>query len=64
MTRHEETTSEKVYIDTELLSDTIQAYRTEVGKKDWGAVSIIDGLIAEIQELPMFCISTKVKVLG
>lgn len=63
MTRQVETTSEKMYIDTELLSDVIQSYRTEIGKKDWGAVSIVDGLIAEIQELPMYCISTKVNVL-
>ena len=60
LTRQIETTGEAMYLDTQLLSNVIEEYKV---KQDWNGIRVIEGLVAEIQKMPMFCISTKMQVL-
>lgn len=60
MTRVLDTLEEKMYIDTEDLSNLLQNYKM---KGNWENAKLVDALIDEIRGLPLFCISAKIQVL-
>jgi hypothetical protein len=60
MTRQVEVLDKRTYIDIEVLSECIARYRSNL---DWNGVKTVEGLVNEINNLPMFSLSTEIKVL-